>query len=359
MPNIKVSEENRFMPTLPQLDIENNCNHSPHITILGAGASVAALPDGDKNGRKLPLMNNLVNVLGIEPLIEKYGLKYEGENFEATYDALFHSGKYEELVGEIDVAVENYFGEMELPEEATLYDYLVLSLRNKDIIATFNWDPFLAQAFQRNMTVVGYEQMPQIAFLHGNVAIGVCYSCKTKGWRYNICDRCGNRFGSSKLLYPVSQKKYSSDEFISSEWKNLQNHLEYAYFITVFGYSAPVTDAEARKLMLDVWSKNNTRNLAEVEFIDIKPREEIKNNWQDFIVRDNYAIQADFFNTYLSMHPRRSCDAFAMATLQQWPWTNNNFPKGLSLKELQDWVSPLAEEEKRGHLSGKPCGDEN
>lgn len=347
------------MPTLPQLDIKNNCNHSPHVVILGAGASFAALPDGDKGGRKLPLMNNLVEVIGLEPLIEEYGLKYEGENFEATYDALVHSGEYDELVGEIDAAVENYFGEMELPEEATLYDYLVLGLRHKDIIATFNWDPFLAQAFQRNMHVVGYDQMPQIAFLHGNVAIGVCYSCKTKGWRNNTCDRCENRFGPSKLLYPVSQKNYSSDEFLNSEWENLQDHLKHAYFITVFGYSAPITDAEARKLMLDVWAENTTRDLAQIDIIDIKPREEVKESWQDFIVRENYAIQPDFFDTYLSTHPRRSCDAFAMATLQQRPWTDNNFPKGLSLKALQDWVRRLAEEEKSGYLSGNPCGEEN
>lgn len=347
------------MPTLPQLDVKTNSNHSPHVVILGAGASFAALPDGDKSGRKLPLMNNLVEVIGLEPLLEKYGLEYEGENFEATYDALVYSGEYGELVNEIDLAVEDYFGEMELPDEATLYDYLVLSLREKDIIATFNWDPFLAQAFQRNMNVIGYEHMPSIAFLHGNVAIGICYSCKTKGWRFNTCDSCGEQFGPSKLLYPVSQKNYSDDGFISSEWESLQHHIKHAYFITVFGYSAPVTDAEARKLMLDVWAENTTRDLAQIDLVDIKPKEELKDNWKDFIVRENYSVQSDFFNTYLSIHPRRSCDAFAMATLQQRPWTDNNFPTGLSLEQLQEWVEPLVEEEKDGFLSGKPCSEES
>ena len=303
-------------------------------------------------------MNNLVEVIGLESLFEEYGLKYEGENFEATYDALVFSGEYPDLVNEIELAVENYFSEMELPDEATLYDYLILGLRGKDIIATFNWDPFLAQAFQRNMNVIGYEQMPQMVFLHGNVAIGICYSCKTKGWRFNGCDKCGNQLQPSKLLYPVSQKNYSEDEFISSEWENLQNHIKHAYFITVFGYSAPVTDAEARKLMLNVWAENTTRDLAQIDLVDIKQREEVKDSWQDFIVRENYAIQADFFNAYLSIHPRRSCDALAMATLQQRPWTDNNFPKGLSLEQLQEWVRPLVDEEKDGRLSGKPCGEE-
>ena len=343
------------MPTLPQLDIKNNCNDSPHVLLLGAGASFAAFPKGDKNGLKLPLMNNLVEVLGLEPLIDKHGLKYEGENFEATYDALVQSGNYGNLVSEIDEAVEKYFQNMELPEEATIYDYLVLSLRAKDIIATFNWDPFLAKAFQRNMNVIGYEHMPQMAYLHGNVEVGVCYSCKSKGWRFSECDKCQKKFDSSKLLYPVSKKDYSADEFLDSEWKNLQFHLQHAYFITVFGYSAPVTDAEARKLMLDVWSDNTTRELAQIDLIDIMSKNEIKNNWKDFIVRDNYAIRDSFFDTYLAIHPRRSCDAFAMSTLQQQPWKDNYFPRDLSLKELQEWVIPLVEEEKEGKLSGNPC----
>jgi hypothetical protein len=32
----------------------------PHVVLLGAGASLAALPNGDKRGRKPPLMTNFV-----------------------------------------------------------------------------------------------------------------------------------------------------------------------------------------------------------------------------------------------------------------------------------------------------------
>lgn len=35
-------------------------------------------------------------------------------------------------------------------------------------------------------------------------------------------------------------------------------------------------------------------------------------------------------------------------------WQDNHFPKGLSLKELQEWVMPLVEEEKSGKFSGNP-----
>jgi hypothetical protein len=47
----------------------------PHVVILGAGASVASCLDGDKNGRRLPTMNNFVDILGLRDLLEKMGLQ--------------------------------------------------------------------------------------------------------------------------------------------------------------------------------------------------------------------------------------------------------------------------------------------
>ncbi|MHA1748548.1 MAG: hypothetical protein ACTSXN_02865 [Promethearchaeota archaeon] len=37
-----------------------------------------------------------------------------------------------------------------MTESPTIYDYLILSLRKKDVIATFNWDPLLVQAAWKN-----------------------------------------------------------------------------------------------------------------------------------------------------------------------------------------------------------------
>jgi len=36
----------------------------PHVVILGAGASKAAFPDGDKNRNPLPLLDDLPNIVG-------------------------------------------------------------------------------------------------------------------------------------------------------------------------------------------------------------------------------------------------------------------------------------------------------
>src|ERR1043166_171626 len=106
---------------------------------------------------------------------------------------------------------------MELPDQATLYDHLVLSLRGKDIIATFNWDPFLWQAIARNWRP---QQLPIPLFLHGNTAIGVCLDHRpiVVRPRAQLCPRCKKPLQDSKLLYPVGKKNYSEDPFITSSW---------------------------------------------------------------------------------------------------------------------------------------------
>jgi hypothetical protein len=45
-------------------------------------------------------------------------------------------------------------------------------------------------------------------------------------------------------------------------------------------------------------------------------------------------------------HPRRTCDAFAGATMQQRPWKDNPMPQFQTLKQMQEWISPLLEEEE-------------
>jgi hypothetical protein len=343
------------MPSLPPIDTKANANHAPHVFILGAGASVAAFPNGDCNGKRLPLMSNFVEVVGLKPVVEKYGVVEEIHNFESFYDDLVVSANKPELLKEIEQKTRDYFGSMKLPNEATLYDQIILSLREKDLIATFNWDPFLAQAYRRNSHL---KNLPEIRFLHGNVEVAICPAHLKKGWAFQKCSECGTPMEPSKLLFPVKQKNYNEDVFIKNEWDVLRWYLQRAYFVTIFGYSAPVTDIEARKLMLDEWRENQTRDFAEIEIIDVKPRGEIEDSWKDFFVRYNYSVMKDAFNSQSFRYTRRSCDAHAMATLQQSPWPENPFPHTTNLTNLQNWVRPLIMEEDGGRFSGKrspPC----
>lgn len=327
-------------------------NHSPHVVILGAGASYAAFPDGDRNGNRLPLMSNLIETIGLGEVLKKYEYQIESENFEEFYDNLATNNDKSELLKEIEDKLYEYFSYLSLPDGPTLYDYLILSLRKSDVIATFNWDPFLAQAYRRNMNIC---EPPNILFLHGNVEIGVCHEHKTKGFHSHSCNECKQPLNPSKLLYPVKHKNYQDDGFIKNEWEELRNILRRAYFVTVFGYSAPRTDVEAKSLLLDVWANNPTKELAEIEIIDTQAREKLYENWKEFIVREHYATCKDLFDSYLLIHPRRSCDAFAMATLQQDPWQENRFPKFDHLQQLHDWIQPLIEEEKNDYFTGNPC----
>ena len=64
----------------------------PHVVLLGAGASRAVCPDGDKHGRRLPLMNDLVEAVGLQSLIDERGLAGKGMDFEGNSgDALLIS----------------------------------------------------------------------------------------------------------------------------------------------------------------------------------------------------------------------------------------------------------------------------
>lgn len=64
----------------------------PHAVILGAGASVGAFPRGDKRGRRLPVMADLAESLGLGPevhtkrvILEIYDAMVEAERTGVPY----------------------------------------------------------------------------------------------------------------------------------------------------------------------------------------------------------------------------------------------------------------------------------
>jgi hypothetical protein len=351
------------MPTLPALDTSLNVNNSPHVVILGAGASVAAFPKGDRNGLRLPVMKNFAEVLGLQPLLDEAGFVQGQENFEDLYDDLSRNPSMDDFRNKLEIRIHEYFSAMQLPDQVTLYDELVLTLRSKDIIATFNWDPLLLQAWKRNAHV---GDLPNIVFLHGNVAVGYCESDRVKGNIGRKCLTCERLLTPSPLLYPIKDKNYRDNPFLSSEWALLEAHLEHAFLLTVFGYSAPVSDVNARDLLKKAWDSNTTRELAEVEIVDIRPRRELINSWKDFFVRSHFAIHRYVSRSLAYRHPRRSCDAFAGAILQNDPWSVHRLTRRYkSLTSLQVAVAPLVTEEimlqetNRPFSKGCPLGRRN
>lgn len=339
------------MPRLPKFEPHKGINRSPHVVILGAGASRAACPDGDANRKRIPVLADLPDCLDLRAAISSVGIS-AAMDFESVYDELATTGHWPSLKAEIEARVRSYFESLVLPAAPTLYDYLILSLRENDLIATFNWDPLLARAFIRNRSA---SKLPQLAFLHGNVEIAVCIKDGEKGFRGSICRKCGQTMEPTTLLHPVRNKDYNSDAFIANEWSVLEERLAKAYMVTIFGYSAPTTDAAAVDLMSKTWADNPTFELGEVNIVDIKPKAELTATWERFFCRHHYGIHRSLSTTWILRHPRRSGEALAMATLQNAPWADNPFPQFKSLPELQDWIAPLVAEENDGFFSGKPC----
>lgn len=249
-------------------EYEKSYKSLPHIVIVGAGASVAAIPNGDKNGLQTSVMDGFLEKLGMSKMISSLNLVTQSKNLEDIYSEIAESPKYIEAREYLDKKIREYFSSLEIPNSPTIYDFLLLSLREKDMIATFNWDPLLLQAYQRVCKIT--HKLPNLAFLHGNVLVGYCENHYHGGRIDFKCPECGKDFIPSKLLYPISKKNYNADPYVANNWKVVKDCLHKAYSVTIFGYSAPKTDVEAIGILKNAWGSVEKRNMEEFEFIDIK-----------------------------------------------------------------------------------------
>ena len=290
----------------------------PHVVILGAGASCAAIPNGDKNGKKISAMSGFINKLGLSSIISKVDIHTNSDNLEDIYMELDERSKKEnkcrEVKEELEKIIRGYMSDYLLPDNPTIYDFLVMSLTSKDLIVTFNWDPLLVQAIGRAMRYT--DNIPQVGFLHGNVAVGFCEADNIMGNVGQIC-QCGMPLKPMKLLFPIKKKDYGSDIAISKSWKTLEAALEKAYMITIFGYSAPKSDVEAVTMMKKAWGSVNERNMEELEIIDIRDESDVINSWNQFIHTHHYSYHQSFFDSSLARFPRRTCEA-TFVNIWQW-----------------------------------------
>jgi len=320
----------------------------PHVVILGAGASRAAFPRGDRNGRALPLMSDFLDIVPVRKVLLDAGVDVDPHgNFEAIYGNLSRDKANAALLQSVEQIVYEYFNELEITDQPTIYDHLLLSLRKKDVIATFNWDPLLLKAACRNPILK--DRMPTIHFLHGNVSFAYCYADGRRGMKGMPCSRCGEPFGHSRLLYPVLEKDYSDPSTVDS-WSSLQNALRSACFITIFGYSAPVADQKARRLLLEGWGDPRQRELEQIEIIDVGDEAVIKNNWEPFIHPDHYEIHRDFFESWIARHPRRTAEAWWGQYLDGTFLQEGPLPQAGSVARIWGEVQPLIKAEEHAVL---------
>jgi hypothetical protein len=322
-----------------------------HVVILGAGASIAStMRNPEPGGKVLPSMNNFIEVVGLQDIVESLPIKLKANNFEELYSRMYDDNPESIEIKEIENRVHDYFSDMKLPAEATIYDYLVLSLRPRDLIATFNWDPFLYQAFIRNSD---FADLPFLSFLHGNVAIGYgknMHRAGPAGWTHK---KTLDYYEPTKLLFPIKHKNYNRDEFMQKEWGRIKYWLneKSTKLVSIFGFGAPETDVEAVKLLDEAWGGHDKRNMEQFEIINTNPEEHERKKWDSFIHTHHYDYSSNYFSSLLAQNPRRTSESYFQHYLPSSPSEafseSNPVPNNIyTLKELWEWHRPLIEAEK-------------
>jgi hypothetical protein len=142
-------------------------------------------------------------------------------------------------------------------------------------------------------------------------------------------------------LYPVENKNYTRSTPIRRAWREVQEALERAFLLTVFGYSAPLTDIEAKRPLSEPWARNRLWDSLHIEIIDIKETEEVVRSWSEMIPHDHFLHERSFSSSWLGRHPRRSCAAKYEASIMGLPPASSPFPQARSLHELHQAVQQL------------------
>lgn len=322
----------------------------PHVVILGAGATIAAIPKGDKFGKRCSVMNNFIENLGLRDLFNKVELKTSSQNLEDIYSELYTRPECANLRIELEQRIINSFSEFVIPDEPTTYDYLLLSLRSKDFIFSFNWDDLIIQAYQRAYRIS--NDLPQLVFLHGNINLGMCQSCGAiESLQNRTCRKCGGELNRPKILFPVKEKNYGEDPYIEIVWDAFLDILSEATIVTIFGYSAPQSDALAINAMQKAFS-SKFRRLDQIEIIDIAPENDLRKTWENFIEPTNYHCRVckTIFDSLLSEFPRRTIEGYWKRYISGW-WGSSKiqFTPNMTFSELENRLNPLINDE----LSGK------
>lgn len=287
----------------------------------------------------------------MESILDGVKLQTAGTNLEDIFSELHDRTDRTEVREALEHRIYDYFRCLELPDQATIYDLLILSLRPKDCIATFNWDGLLVDAYNRVKKITGH--LPNLIFLHGNVNVSYCPNCDSYGNKLETCPRCKKKTIIPKLLYPIKHKDYTSDPFMKRQWDDFEAYLEDCSILTIFGYSAPKTDVEAIEKLQKAFARlYDNRFLDHIEIIE-KPgfnRTEISEAWLELSshTHEHISLMESFYDSYLAQFPRRSIEGYFKSNIEGWWGTSSiSFTKDTTtLDAVKSTISPLLKDEK-------------
>lgn len=325
----------------------------PHVVVLGAGATMATIPNGDKYGNRCSVMDNFIENMGLQDILSDCHIQTTSRNLEDIYSELSTRSDCAEIKNALEDQIRYKLGKLVIPDTPTAYDYLLLSLRDKDYVFSFNWDNLLIQSYQRLQKHFTAD-LPQMHFLHGNIGISFCEDCRIVQPSKNCkCVRCGGQLSSPGLLFPVKKKDYTSDSYIAGAWNCFLRALEDARLLTIYGYSAPSTDQEAVKLMQKAFSQTS-KVLSTIEVIDIAERSVVADKWSPFSKPVNYHVDIvpSIFDSLVAKYPRRTTEGYAEVTLGgRWVDSAITMNKVDSMAELYEQYKPLLDREDDGDYS--------
>jgi len=249
-------------------------------------------------------MTELPAVLGVTAELVDRGWKQYIKDFEKLFIEARKAGD-DDTCTLLSKRIDEYFLTLQLPSRPTLYDMLVMSLRPKDMIISFNWDPLIVHARRRSPFPA-----PAMCFPHGNVALSYCSECKLVRPRSGICPKCQHDMKPSELLYPQPDKNYDTSPFIRDQFELVKQGFRRAGIVTIFGYSSPSTDVFMKQAISNAWGTPDVRDLEEIEFIDIRSEMELYEEWRGIIHSHHYHTIPCFKDSWLNRFPRRTHEAF-------------------------------------------------
>lgn len=307
-----------------------------HLVILGAGSTIATIPNGDKNGEFSYTLANLLNDRCFISFVKKAQVKgFQTSDVEDLCNQLYKENK--PFYDEFESLVRTKYASLELPEEFTILDRLVLSLTSNDAIVSFNWDDLVIQAYQRMSRYVPEEMLPILAFPHGNAQ--AVYNNKHYTSKRIVTNPI---WFDSPLNMPVNEIDYKSDIFIGSQWKILDFYIRNAQMITFFGYRGPDSDEQDLKHLEELFAKNKICDKIEIIDKDLESSIQVAKGLKRFKMQPNWLFPcADFWHSSIAKHPRRT-----LSVIGNWNYTAKTFANEETLAEFMSHVGPLIEEEQ-------------
>lgn len=307
-----------------------------HLVILGAGSTIATIPNGDKNGEESYTLANLLKDKTFTSFLEKVQGNFSANDVEDLCKQLYKEDR--PLYYEFESLVRKKYARLELPEEFTILDRLVLSLTPNDAIVSFNWDDLVIQAYQRMSEYVPEEMLPILAFPHGNAQ--AVYNNKHYTSKRIVTS---TSWFDSPLNMPVDEIDYKSDVFINSQWHILDFFMRNAQMITFFGYRGPDSDEQDLKHLDELFAKNEICDKIEIIDKDQESAVEVAKRLERFKMQPNWLYPcADFWHSTIAKYPRRT-----LSVLDNWNYSVRTSAKEESLAEFLKHIGPLIEEEQK------------